>query len=190
MNTQVNSLNVLLGPPLLYTNSTISNPPNPTQIHSYHIPPNSEGINNLIYPVIPVFLQPTNPENRPFVFPNNIIPNTQPQQVFYHLINGQLVPIQPYPQYNMAPNNQSAFNKISNFEGKENIENKISNNNKSFNQYEFKQLNPIQNNNLNMNTNQFTNQKVFMNNLEVTNNQSENYLKQNIYENTITYFKS
>jgi len=183
MNTQVNSLNVLLGPPLLYTNSTISNPPNPTQIQSYHIPPNSEGINNLIYPVIPVFLQPTNPENRPFVFPNNIIPNTQPQQVFYHLINGQLVPIQPYPQYNMVPNNQSAFNKISNFEGKENIENKISNNNKSFNQYEFKQLNPTQNNNSNMNTNQFTNQKVFMNNLEVTNNQSENYLKQNIYEN-------
>ena len=163
MNTQVNSLNVLLGPPLLYTNSTISNPPNPTQIQSYHIPPNSEGINNLIYPVIPVFLQPTNPENRPFVFPNNIIPNTQPQQVFYHLINGQLVPIQPYPQYNMVPNNQSAFNKISNFEGKENIENKISNNNKSFNQYEFKQLNPIQNINktpINENSNPFNNNNM------------------------------
>ena len=183
MNTQVNSLNVLLGPPLLYTNSPISNNTNPTQIPSFQIPQNSEGINNLIYPVIPVFISQPTPENRPFLFQNNIIPNPQQQNVFYHLINGQLVPVQSFPQHNIAPNNQSAFNKINNFEGKENIENKISNNNKSFNQYEFKQMTPIQNNNLNMNMNQFNNQKGFMNNLEMTTTQPEKFLKQNKYEN-------
>ena len=176
MNNQIKGLNVLINPPLLYANPPISNVPNPTQFPTYQIPPNSEGINNLICPVIPIFLSQPNPENRHLVFSNNIIPNTQTQNVFYQIINGQLIPIQQYPQYNMVIKNQSAFNKVNNLEKSDKIENKMPINNTSNSQYGIKQIISTPNNNLNIG--KYINQKEFVN----SNNEAEKILDKKIIE--------
>ena len=104
--------------------------------------------------------------------------------MLYQLINGQLIPIQPYIQYNRVKNNQSAFNKVNNFERKDEIENKIPNNNIAYKQFGFKPIIPMPNNNLNMDT--FINKKEFVNNsnnnFEMDKNCSEDFLKQNLNE--------
>ena len=143
MNNQINGLNVLLAPPIVYANPSIPNNQNQTLFPQLKLPEISEGINNLILPVIPIFLTQPNGENR-----NIQSQNPQAQNVFYQLINGQLMPFQQYPQYNMVQNNKSAFNNIINIQENDKIGNKIPNNNFPFNQFGFNQ---IQNNNLNIN---------------------------------------
>ena len=143
MNNQINGLNVLLAPPIVYANPSIPNNQNQTLFPQLKLPEISEGINNVILPVIPIFLTQPNGENR-----NIQSQNPQAQNVFYQLINGQLMPFQQYPQYNIVQNNKSAFNNIINIQENDKIGNKIPNNNFPFNQFGFNQ---IQNNNLNIN---------------------------------------
>ena len=168
MNSQINGLNVLLAPPMIYANSQIPNTQNQTLFPPIKMPEISEGINNVILPVIPIFLSQPNSENRPI---SNSIPQTP--NVFYQLINGQLIPFQQYPQYNIVQNNKSAFNNIRNIQENDNIGNKMQNNNYSFNQFGF---NPLSNNNLN--TNQLFNKGQAMNYLN-TNLGNINELKNN-----------
>ena len=172
MNNKLNSFNVLLSPSILYTNSQIQNYPNQIQI-----PQNSGEINNLICPVIPIFLAPQNNQNRPLIIPNNLIQNQNPQKILYQLINGQIIPIQQFTNYNSSQNNQSAFNNI----------------NVPSNQKGFKQIIPLQNNNQNLTPP--NNLEEFINNYrEILDNQHENFFTQNtneiIEENNQNYNKS
>ena len=65
MNNQINGLNVLLAPPIVYANPSIPNNQNQTLFPQLKLPEISEGINNVILPVIPIFLTQPNGENRP-----------------------------------------------------------------------------------------------------------------------------
>ena len=182
MNNQLNGFNVLLNPPLFYTNSQIDNNPKKTQ---FQLTTNSEGINNLICPVIPIIFNQPNHPNKPVIIPNNIISNQQPPKVICQIINGQLIPIQSLEQYNIVPNNQSAFNNIITKDDKDNNRLNIQYYNTPSNQFFVnKQNKPLQNNILNVN--QTFNQKEFnnnqKNNFDIYNKQTEYFISQNINE--------
>ena len=180
MNNQLNGFNVLLNPPFFYTNSQIDNNPKKTQ---FQLTTNSEGINNLICPVIPIiFTQPNHP-NKPVIIPNNIISNQQPPKVICQIINGQLIPIQSLEQYNIVPNNQSAFNNIITKDDKDNNRLNIQYYNTPSNQFFVNKQNKSLQNNI-LNVNQTFNQKEFnnnqKNNFDIYNKQTEYFISQNI----------
>ena len=72
MNNQPNSLNVFLGTPILYASSPVSNFTNISQIPLHPIQQNYGGLNNIIYPVIPIILTQPNNQNKPIISSNNI----------------------------------------------------------------------------------------------------------------------
>ena len=169
MNNQLNGLNVLLGTPIIYANSSIKNPPSQTHLQAYPLLQNSEGINNVLYPVIPIFLAQQN-QSQPIIIPNNLIQTQQPQKIFYPFINGESMQIQSQNiQNNIFQNNKSVFNYNTNIE-----ENGNYLLNKPLNQVGFT---PIQNNYLNKNI-PFQ-QKEYLtdfNNNDIINNNKDNSL--------------
>ena len=124
MNNQNNSLNVFLGAPIIYASPSISNFPKNSNIPMHQNQLNFEGINNVIYPVIPIFLSQQNIQTQPFLSSSNITQNTQTQNAFSQNINGLNPQIhQKFNQYNIFPNNKSPFNNIRNNARKDNNEN-------------------------------------------------------------------
>ena len=112
----------------------------------------------MICPVIPIiFTQPNHP-NKPVIIPNNIISNQQPPKVICQIINGQLIPIQSLEQYNIVPNNQSAFNNIITKDDKDNNRLNIQYYNTPSNQFFVNKQNKSLQNNI-LNVNQTFNQK-------------------------------
>ena len=163
MNNQLNGQNVFYGAPQIINDSQLQNFTHQFQFQSCNIPYNSEQ-SNLLYPIMPIFIQQQNPQNQPLIIPNNIMQNNQIPKIFYQDINRQFVPIQPqYSQYNTIHNNESAFNYMQNYDEKSNIGNTIPFN-RPFNQIGFMTL---QNNNFVFNQN--INQKDLFVNTNINN---------------------
>ena len=101
MNNQSNSLNVFLGTPILYASSPVSNFTNISQIPLHPIQQIYEGLNNIIYPVIPIILTQPNKQNKPNFSSNNIIQSDKDKNSFSQPFIRQIPQVQnQYIQYN------------------------------------------------------------------------------------------
>ena len=186
MNTQSECLNALLGIPLINNAPSIINPQTSSILQPLQISQIPISANNIIYPVIPIFLSNNNTSNGPLFFQNNLNNNSQNSQALYQIINGQIIPA---PQYNNFTNNKSAFNGIKNAEDKEKLvigSNKGLINNfyqQNFNSFENISMPNIQPNLNNSKNNQsfIQNQKEVINN-NIKNNQNENKIQPKIDE--------
>ena len=192
MNNQPNSLNVFLGTPILYATSPVSNFTNISQIPLHPIQQNYGGLNNIIYPVIPIILTQPNKQNKPIFSSNNIIQSDKDKNSFSQPFIRQIPQVQnQYIQYNILPNEKSPFNNKNFFERKDSVEN----NNKikgNLNNFEIIQ-NHLNDQNMNNYINQeqglsnmknkfdFDELKIQKNNNEINENNIQNY------NNTISY---
>ena len=200
MNNQPNSLNVFLGTPILYASSSVSNFTNISQIPLHPIQQNYGGLNNIIYPVIPIILTQPNKQNKPNFSSNNIIQSDKDKNSFSQPFIRQIPQVQnQYIQYNILPNEKSPFNNKNFFERKDSIEN----NNKikgNLNNFEIIQ-NHLNDQNMNNYINQeqglsnmknkfdFDELKIQKNNNEINenNNRENNFDNIQNYNNTISY---
>ena len=180
MNNQPKDLNVLQNIPLIYSTPPIANLQTTTLFPPYQITQIPNGINNIVYPVIPIILSQSNIQNTPLYFQNNLIPNYQNSNsnVLYQMINGQIIPIQ---QYNNFPNNKSAFNEIKKIEEKEKLLNgSVNRLIKHFNQQNYNPLESISMINIQSSINNSkNNQSYLQNQKEVINNNIINGQKMN-----------
>ena len=182
MNSQMQGINVILGSPLIYSqtipSSSSLNNQNKTlnkDIQYCQIP---VGANNVTYPVIPmIYPQQGVYPSQPLIIPNNIIPAQPSQIVYYQLVDGKLATL---PQINFVPINQAPIAIIKNSNDCKEIQN---NQNKNENSNDIP-AQSMQINNFNQNENnvqigpqfiQNQNGVIFNNNIDYSINNKNNF---------------